>query len=80
MLGDDDGVRLALQFQMQVPGTQVIIMTGGVLPSEDETICQARDIPILRKPFVASDLLGIIRSRLSRQPAASAVDTSGTQA
>ena len=66
MLGDDDGVRLALQFQTQAPQTQVIIMTGGQLPPEDETICQARDIPILRKPFLGNDVLALIRTRLTR--------------
>jgi CheY-like chemotaxis protein len=70
MLGDDDGVRLALQFQTQAPQTQVIIMTGGQLPPEDETICQARDIPILRKPFLGNDVLALIRTRLTRASSA----------
>ena len=70
MLGDDDGVRLALQFQTQAPRTQVIIMTGGQLPPEDETICQARDIPILRKPFLGNDVLALIRTRLTRASSA----------
>jgi len=70
MLGDDDGVRLALQFQTQAPQTQVIIMTGGQLPVEDETICQARDIPILRKPFLGNDVLALIRNRLTRASSA----------
>jgi CheY-like chemotaxis protein len=67
MLGDDDdGVVLSLEFQKQAPQTQVIIMTGGVLSPEEETICQERDIPILRKPFLASDILDLIRTRLFR--------------
>jgi CheY-like chemotaxis protein len=70
MLGDDDGVRLALQFQMQAPQTQIIIMTGGQLAPEDETICQARDIPILRKPFLGNDVLALVRARLSRATSA----------
>jgi DNA-binding NtrC family response regulator len=66
MLGDDDGVAVSLEFQARAPQTQVIIMTGGVLPPEEETICQERDIPILRKPFFANDILDLIRLRLFR--------------
>jgi DNA-binding NtrC family response regulator len=66
MLGDADGVAVGLEFQTRAPQTQVIIMTGGVLPPEEETICQQRDIPILRKPFFANDILDLIRARLFR--------------
>lgn len=64
MLGDDDGVKLGLEFQTQAPHTQVVIMTGGILSPEEATVCQERDIPVLRKPFLASDVLNLIRSRL----------------
>ena len=64
MLGDDDGVKLGLELQTQAAHTQVIIMTGGILSSEEATVCQERDIPVLRKPFLASDVLNLIRSRL----------------
>jgi DNA-binding NtrC family response regulator len=71
MLGDDDGVRVGLEFQARAPRTQVIIMTGGMLSAEEETVCQERDIPVLRKPFLADDIMRLIRSRLvqSRMPA-----------
>jgi DNA-binding NtrC family response regulator len=65
MLGDDDGVKLGLEFQTQVPHMQVIIMTGGILSPEEATVCQERDIPVLRKPFLASDVLNLIRARLA---------------
>jgi CheY-like chemotaxis protein len=70
MLGDEDGVVLSLEFQKQAPQTPVIIMTGGLLSPEEETICQERDIPILRKPFLATDVLNLIRTRLLRRVAA----------
>ena len=75
LLGDDDGVKLGLEFQTQAPHTHVLIMTGGMLSPEEETICQERDIPVLRKPFLASDLLYLIRSRLLQNviPAAASV-------
>jgi len=75
LLGDDDGVKLGLEFQARAPHTQVIIMTGGMLSPEEETMCQERDIPVVRKPFLASDLLHLIRSRLLQSviPAAASV-------
>ena len=80
MLGDEDGVALSLEFQTQAPQTQVIIMTGGVLSPEEATICQERDIPILRKPFLADDILDLIRARLFRSLAAVPSDTTSRQA
>ena len=65
MLGDDDGVKLGLEFQSQTPHLQVIIMTGGILSPAEEAVCQERDIPVLRKPFLASNLMQLIRSRLA---------------
>src|SRR5262249_59961709 len=64
LLGDDDGVKLGLEFQSQAPYMQVIIMTGGILSPAEEALCQERDIPVLRKPFLASNLMQLIRSRL----------------
>jgi CheY-like chemotaxis protein/energy-coupling factor transporter ATP-binding protein EcfA2 len=66
LLGDDDGVKLGLEFQSQASHVQVIIMTGGILSPAEEALCQERDIPVLRKPFLASNLMQLIRSRLGR--------------
>ena len=72
MLGDDDGVALGLQLQMQSPQTQVIIMTGGELTVEEEAICGELNIPILRKPFLGGDVLNLVRSRRGRASVSSA--------
>ena len=72
MLGDDDGVALGLQLQLQAPKTQVIIMTGGELTVEEEAICNELDIPILRKPFLGKDVLNLVRSRRGRVSVSSA--------
>jgi len=64
LLGDDDGVKLGLEFQSRTPHTQVIIMTGGILSPAEEATCQERDIPVLCKPFLPSNLMQLIRSRL----------------
>ncbi|HZS44794.1 MAG TPA: AAA family ATPase [Blastocatellia bacterium] len=70
MLGDDDGISLGLQLQLDDPKTSLILMTGGELTPEEEGICHELSIPILRKPFLAVDVLNIVRSRFSRASAA----------
>jgi ActR/RegA family two-component response regulator len=71
VLGADDGLRLGLEFQTAYIGTQVVMMTGGQISSEEEALCRERDIPILRKPFLAEDVLSLIGARLFRVSAAS---------
>ena len=71
VLGDDDGLKLGLEIQTRYPGTQIVMMTGGQIPSEEEAVCNQRDIPILRKPFLAEDVLSLIADRLFKVSAAS---------
>ena len=66
LLGDGDGVELGLQFHAQAPETQVIIMTGGQLSTDEEAVCRERDIPVLRKPFLGDDVLNLVRQRMHR--------------
>lgn len=70
MLGDDDGLQLALEFQQEQPPAHVIMMTGGGLTEEGLTICDAADVPILYKPFLAREVLNVIRSRFYQVRAA----------
>jgi len=72
MLGDDDGLKLGLEFQAQAPGTHIIIMTGGGLSDDELTICAERNLPILFKPFLAHDVLNLIRGPYRRTLAAGA--------
>ena len=72
MLGDDDGLKLGLEFQAQAPATQIIIMTGGGLSENEMTICAERNFPILFKPFLAHDVLNLIRGSDRRTFAARA--------
>ncbi len=65
MLPDGNGVELAQQLKQVVPNLQVIMMTGSMLPPEEEAICEEHDFPVLRKPFLASDVMGQIRNRLA---------------
>jgi len=66
MLPDGNGVELGVQLRQLIPKLQVIMMTGSVLPSEDEAVCEEHDFPVLRKPFLASEVINQIRSRLAQ--------------
>jgi CheY-like chemotaxis protein/energy-coupling factor transporter ATP-binding protein EcfA2 len=70
LLPDGNGVELGVLLQRKTPKVQVIMMTGAQLSSEEEAICQEYDFPILRKPFLANDILNLIRARLFRSSAA----------
>lgn len=74
LLGDEDGLKLGLEFQIKAPSTQVVMMTGGNLGSEEEMICQERDIPILRKPFLGNDVTNLVRARLFRASTGNLID------
>jgi CheY-like chemotaxis protein/ATP-dependent protease Clp ATPase subunit len=77
MLGEDDGLKLGLEFQAQAPKTQIIIMTGGGLSDEELLLCLEMDLPILFKPFVADEVLNLIRSRYRRFQGAGVVGATG---
>lgn len=65
MLPDGNGVNLGVEFLQVVPRMLVIVMTGTILPPEEEALCEEYDFPVLRKPFLASDVMNQIRSRLT---------------
>ena len=71
MLPDGNGVELGVEFLQNVPDALVIVMTGTILPPEEEALCEEHNFPVLRKPFLASDVMNQIRSRL--RPAGGAV-------
>jgi ATP-dependent Clp protease ATP-binding subunit ClpA/CheY-like chemotaxis protein len=64
MLPDGNGVELGVEFLQTAPQMLVIVMTGTILPSEEEALCEEHNFPVLRKPFLASDVMNQIRSRL----------------
>ncbi len=65
MLPDGNGVQLGAEFLQIVPQMLVIVMTGTILPPEEEALCEEHNFPVLRKPFLASDVMNQIRSRLT---------------
>ena len=58
-------MELGVEFLQSVPEMLVIVMTGTILPAEEEALCEEHNFPVLRKPFLASDVMNQIRSRLS---------------
>jgi two-component system OmpR family response regulator len=73
MLPDGNGVELGAEFQAALPQILVIVMTGTILPAEEEGICEEHGFPVLRKPFLASDVMDQIRSRLAPATGASSI-------
>jgi ATP-dependent Clp protease ATP-binding subunit ClpA/ActR/RegA family two-component response regulator len=71
LLPDGNGVELGVQLQRRSSKVQIIVMTGAQLSPEEEAICQEYDFPVLRKPFLANDILNLIRARLFRSSAVS---------
>jgi ATP-dependent Clp protease ATP-binding subunit ClpA/CheY-like chemotaxis protein len=65
MLPDGNGVELAQKLRRAIPGLPVIMMTGSMLGAEEEAICEEYDFPVLRKPFLATDVMNQIRARIS---------------
>jgi CheY-like chemotaxis protein len=72
MLNKDDGLKLGLEFQNQDPLTQIVLMTGGGLSDAEQSLCEERAFPILYKPFLASDLLNLVKGRSQRASAVGA--------
>jgi ATP-dependent Clp protease ATP-binding subunit ClpA len=65
MLPDGNGVELGVEFLQAVPQMLVCVMTGTILPPEEEALCEEHNFPVLRKPFLASDVVNQIRGRLA---------------
>lgn len=72
MLGEDDGLKLAMEFQAKVPTTKIVLMTGGGLTEDELNLCCDRGIPILFKPFLANEVINLIKTPTGKQMAAGA--------
>ncbi len=72
LLPDGNGVRLGLQIRLKSPEAHVIIMTGGDLPPEEEIVCKECGFPVVNKPFLADEIVNLIRHRLTRATTVSA--------
>ena len=70
MLPDGNGVELGVEFLHAVPDALIIVMTGATLPPEEEALCEEHNFPVLRKRFLASDVISQIQRRMATPPAA----------
>jgi CheY-like chemotaxis protein len=68
---DGDGLRLAFELLRAQPRLQVVVMSGPQLSTDEAALCQRQDFPVLRKPFLAQDLLNLVRARLLHSTATS---------
>jgi len=71
MLGEDNGLKLGLEFQTYAPQTHIILMTGGGF-SDELLAWEERDLPVLYKPFLAQDVINLVRGRIIKSIAAGA--------
>jgi CheY-like chemotaxis protein len=63
ILGEDDGLDLALEFQRQAPSAHIVLMTGGGFSDDLMGLCERQDFPVLYKPFLGQDILNLLRGR-----------------
>ena len=62
ILPDGDGVELAVSVLKEYPNTRAVVMSGTALDEEEMLLCQRYDIPFLKKPFVAEELLSALEA------------------
>jgi DNA-binding response OmpR family regulator len=70
MLPDGDGLVVALELLRASPRVRVVMMTGGELSDDELAVCERQGFPILRKPFLAADILGLVKASLNREATA----------
>ena len=64
LASDGDGLWLAFELLRLWPHLQVVLMAGTELSPDEAALCDRQDFPVLRKPFLAQDVLSVIRARL----------------
>jgi CheY-like chemotaxis protein/ATP-dependent protease Clp ATPase subunit len=62
----DTGLWLAFELLRRWPQMQVILVSGTNLSPDELALCKRQDFPILRKPFLAGDLVSVVQARLLR--------------
>jgi CheY-like chemotaxis protein len=72
LLPDGNGVRLGVHLMLRSAAIKVIIMTGLVMPTEELEACKEYGFPILEKPFLAEQILQVVKDRLQRSSTVSA--------
>ena len=66
LLPDGDGLSIALELLRTSPRLHVAVMTGIEMSEDEIALCERQDFSILRKPFLAQDLTGLVQALLHR--------------
>lgn len=61
---DDDGLWLAFELLRLWPVVQVVLMNWNGAVTRRSGLCGRQDFPVLRKPFLAEDIIGTVHARL----------------
>jgi len=62
----DGGLWLAFELLRRWPSLQVVLAAGTNLSPDEIALCKRQDFPILRKPYLALDLINVVQARLLR--------------
>ena len=63
VMPDGNGLKVGRELKARHPNAQVIIMTGGSLTLEEDQTCRSEDFQVIKKPFLASDIVSMIEGR-----------------
>jgi hypothetical protein len=55
-----------LEFKTLDPLTHLILMTGGGFSDELQPVWDEMDLPMLYKPFLAQDVVNLVKGRLTK--------------
>ncbi|MCS7315787.1 MAG: AAA family ATPase [Bryobacterales bacterium] len=72
LLPDGSGIELAVELRRRGTRAPIIIMTGAQMGPEEEAVCEEYGFPVLRKPFLAADMVRLLRGYLGCNCVASA--------
>ena len=68
LLPDGDGLSVAFELLRMWPRLQIVLMSGAELSPDEAAICQRQDFLVLRKPFLAEDVVRLIQPFLLKWP------------
>ncbi len=65
------GLQTALDLHRLYPAMRVVLTTGTELSSDESDLCERHGFPVLRKPFLPDEVVGLARDLGLSSPAAS---------
>jgi len=72
LLPDGTGVALGLALRRLSAAVPIVIMSGARLGPEDEVACRQHNLSLLRKPFLGSEAVDLVRAHLEARSRAAA--------